>query len=211
MKFDTFTSKILPLDRNNVDTDAIMPKQYLKMIGKTGYGQVLFDDWRYLDPGTADSKHSERRLNPDFILNDTKYSEAKILASGENFGCGSSREHAVWGLVDYGFRAVLAVSYADIFFSNAINNGLLPVALTKEEITSILHNATEDENYTIEIDLLNNAIKDSNGIPYSFQLSQDYRKRLLHGLDEISLILKYKDKIRKYEEQRREKMPWLSE
>ena len=209
MKFKTITSGIIPLGRDNVDTDAIMPKQYLKMIGKTGYGKVLFDDWRYLDSGTADSDHSKRRPNTEFVLNNPKYATAKILVSGDNFGCGSSREHAVWGLVDYGIRVVIAGSFADIFYGNSINNGLLPLMLSQDHIAQLLQKTKELNDYQVTIDLSKQEIFDNQSWHHNFEINSESKKRLLEGIDEIDQIMMHRDDIEKYEEKRKAQAPWL--
>ena len=207
--FTQLTSQVLPLDRSNVDTDAIIPKQYLKSIRKSGFGPNLFDDWRYLDPGMPDQDNSQRRLNNDFILNDKAYSEAKILLGRDNFGCGSSREHAVWALTDYGFRAVISNSFADIFFSNCFKNGLLPVVLSDEEIDQLFTACAQDQNFSLFIDLEQQTVTASDGFKASFKIDPFRKHCMLNGLDEISLTLQHEKEIYAYEERAKQRAPWL--
>lgn len=207
--FTTLTSNLLPLDRPNVDTDAIIPKQYLKSIKKSGFGVNLFDDWRYLDPGEPDQDHSQRNVNNDFILNHPDYKEAKILLARDNFGCGSSREHAVWALLDYGFRAVISSSYADIFFSNCFKNGLLPIILPQELIDQLFESSLANPNYSLSIDL-NRQTVSAEGIEDSlFEIDEFKKHCMLNGLDEIGITLQYEDKIRAYETKLKDSSPWL--
>ena len=207
--FTTFTGIVLPLDRSNVDTDTIIPKQYLKSIHKSGFGVNLFDDWRYLDPGNPGDDHGRRRINPDFVLNQSRYYGAGILITRENFGCGSSREHAVWALMDYGIRAVLAPSYADIFFSNSLKNGLLPVVLPAETVNRLIHETLANVGYRLTIDLENEKVITPDGRQLSFALDAGYKERLLKGLDEISITLSSADEIRAYEKRQQVITPWL--
>lgn len=206
-KFETLTGKVLPLDRPNVDTDAIIPKQYLKSINRTGFEGFLFDDWRYLDAGDLDTPLSERRPNPEFILNDPDYAGCEILLARENFGCGSSREHAVWALDNYGFRVVIASSFADIFFNNCFKNGVLPIALDEEVVDGLFE--TVEAGYELTVDLAAQTITTPSGNKISFDIDQARKERLLEGLDDIGLTLKLADKIRAYEAKRSEQAPWL--
>ncbi len=207
--FKTFTGLVMPLDRPNVDTDAIIPKQYLKSIHRSGFGVNLFDDWRYLDPGNPDDDHSKRRPNPDFILNQSRYKNAEVLLARENFGCGSSREHAVWALMDYGFRTVIAPGYADIFFSNSFKNGFLPVVLTDREVDELFKQAFAHERYRLTVDLEKQIVSTVEGTQYSFKIDPGHKERLLKGLDEIGLTLTHADSIRAYEKARSKQAPWL--
>ncbi len=207
--FTQVTAKALPLDRPNVDTDAIIPKQYLKSIKRTGFGPFLFDDWRYLDPGTLDIAPASRRLTPDFVLNDPKHAGAEILLARDNFGCGSSREHAVWALDDQGFRAVIAPSYADIFFSNCFKNGFLPVALKEEEVQALFDVVTADAAAEITIDLPAQQVRLPDGRSFAFDINPHHKHNLVNGLDEIGLTLQSADAITAYEARRREQTPWL--
>jgi 3-isopropylmalate/(R)-2-methylmalate dehydratase small subunit len=198
-----------PLDRANVDTDAIIPKQYLKSIKRTGFGPNAFDDWRYLDPGEPDADNSARRRNPDFVLNQSPFDRATILLARENFGCGSSREHAVWALDDFGFRAVIAPSFADIFFNNSFKNGLLPVVLKEEEVDDLFRRVRAAPGLEIEVDLQAQEVRVPDGPVFAFQVDENRRHRLLEGLDDIALTLQHADLIRAYEERRRQEAPWL--
>ena len=207
--FTVVSSKIAPLDRPNVDTDAIIPKQYLKSIRRTGFGPFLFDDWRYLDPGTLEVDPATRRPNPEFVLNDTKHAGAQILIARDNFGCGSSREHAVWALDDYGFRAVIAPSYADIFFSNCFKNGVLPVTLKAEEVQAIFEVVSGDAAAQVVIDLPAQEVRLADGRVFKFQINPHHKHNLINGLDEIGLTLQQADSIKAYEAKRRAEAPWL--
>jgi 3-isopropylmalate/(R)-2-methylmalate dehydratase small subunit len=207
--FTVVTSKIAPLDRPNVDTDAIIPKQYLKSIRRTGFGPFLFDDWRYLDPGTLEVDPATRRPNPEFVLNDPKHAGAQILVARDNFGCGSSREHAVWALDDYGFRAVIAPSYADIFFSNCFKNGVLPVVLKPEEVEAIFQGVAGDADKQFTIDLPAQEVRLPCGKVFKFEINSHHKHNLVNGLDEIGLTLQQADSIKAYEAKRRVEAPWL--
>ncbi len=198
-----------PLDRANVDTDAIIPKQYLKSIKRTGFGPNAFDDWRYLDPGEPDTDNRVRRRNPDFVLNQPPFDQATILLARKNFGCGSSREHAVWALDDFGFRAVIAPSFADIFFNNSFKNGLLPVVLEEEEVDDLFQRVSAEPGLEIEVDLQSQKVRVPDGPEYRFEVDSDRRRRLLEGLDDIALTLQHADTIRAYEARRRREAPWL--
>ncbi|AHE98652.1 3-isopropylmalate dehydratase small subunit [Thioalkalivibrio paradoxus] len=198
-----------PLDRANVDTDAIIPKQYLKSIKRTGFGPNAFDDWRYLDPGEPDSDPAQRRPNPEFVLNRVPFDRASILLARENFGCGSSREHAVWALADFGFRAVIAPSFADIFFNNSFKNGLLPVVLREEEVDELFRRVQSEPGLQLEVDLQTQQVRVPDGPVFHFEIDENRRHRLLEGLDDIALTLQHADEIRAYEARRREEAPWL--
>ena len=206
--FHTHKGIVVPLDRGNVDTDAIIPKQYLKSIKRTGFGVNLFDDWRYLDPGEIGQDHSKRRLNPDFILNQPRYRDASILLARNNFGCGSSREHAVWALLEYGLRVVIAPKIADIFYINALNNGLLPVVLLEEQVDHLFERATACKEFTLTVSLEEQCVYDEDQ-KLKFNIDASYKHRLLNGLDDIELTLKWTDRIRDYERQRMERAPWI--
>ncbi len=203
------TGKVLPLDRANVDTDAIIPKQYLKSIRRTGFGPFLFDDWRYLDPGTLDVDPATRRINPDFVLNKPAHKGAAILVARENFGCGSSREHAVWAIDEYGFRCVIAPSFADIFFTNCFNNGLLPVVLKPEQVREIFDAVAADANAQITVDLPGQKVTLPGDRAFSFDIAQDRKHKLINGLDSIGETLQHADAIRAYETRRKVEAPWL--
>ncbi|AXQ29472.1 3-isopropylmalate dehydratase small subunit [Solimonas sp. K1W22B-7] len=207
--FTQVSSKVMPLDRPNVDTDAIIPKQYLKSIRRTGFGPFLFDDWRYLDPGTLEVDPATRRPNAEFVLNDPKHAGSQILIARDNFGCGSSREHAVWALDDYGFRAVIAPSYADIFFSNCFKNGVLPVVLKPEEVQAIFEIVAADSAAQLTVDLPAQEVRLSDGRVFKFQINPHHKHNLVNGLDEIGLTLQQGDAIKAYEAKRRAEAPWL--
>ena len=207
--FTQLTSKVIPLDRSNVDTDAIIPKQYLKSIRKSGFGPNLFDDWRYLDPGVPDQDNSQRRINPEFVLNKEIYTGAQILLGRDNFGCGSSREHAVWAMADYGLRAVIASSFADIFFSNCYKNGLLPIVLSRQEIDTLFDNCQKDAGFTVAIDLAGQTVSADKGFQARFAIDTFRKHCLLNGLDEIGITLQYADQIRAYEAKLKNQSPWL--
>ncbi|HHB12105.1 MAG TPA: 3-isopropylmalate dehydratase small subunit [Chromatiales bacterium] len=207
--FTRHTGLVVPLDRPNVDTDAIIPKQYLKSVRRTGFGPNLFDDWRYLDPGEPGMDHSRRRVNPDFVLNDPRYRGATILLARDNFGCGSSREHAVWALMDYGIRVVIAPSFADIFYSNSFKNGLLPVVLPADTVDRLFREVGARPGYALTVDLERQEVVTPDGERFAFQVDGFRRHRLLHGLDDIALTLQHADEIRAYERRRAEEAPWL--
>lgn len=205
-KFVAHSGKAIPLDRNNVDTDAIIPKQYLKSIKRTGFGPFLFDDWRYNTPGDLDIDVSTRELNADFVLNQTEFAGGSILLARENFGCGSSREHAVWALTDYGIRAVVAPSYADIFFNNSFKNGLLPVILPEAALDSLFELANQGVEITIDLPSQQVRAADQS---WGFEIDPFRKHCLLEGLDDIGLTLQKADKIKQYEAQRKSAAPWL--
>ncbi len=200
---------VAPLDRSNVDTDAIIPKQFLKSIKRTGFGPNLFDEWRYLDYGEPGKDCSDRPRNPDFVLNQERYQGAQILLTRENFGCGSSREHAPWALLDYGFRCVIAPSFADIFANNCSKNGILPVVLDAETIDRLFAEVAATPDYRLAVDLEAQQVVTPSGKVFSFVVDEFRKKCLLQGLDEISLTLQYADEIKAFEGQRREAEPWL--
>lgn len=200
---------VMPLDRANVDTDAIIPKQYLKSVKRTGFGPNLFDDWRYLESGEPGQDHAARPLNPDFVMNQPRYRDASVLLARENFGCGSSREHAVWALQQAGFRAVLAPSFADIFYNNCFKNGLLPIVLDGDELAAMFDQVAVTEGYSVEIDLHARRVYLPGGRSLEFNIDGFRRECLLKGLDETGLTLRHADEIRAYEARRREQAPWL--
>jgi 3-isopropylmalate/(R)-2-methylmalate dehydratase small subunit len=207
--FTTLTSSLLPLDRPNVDTDAIIPKQYLKSVKKSGFGINLFDDWRYLDPGEPDQDNSQRRIDADFILNNAQYKNAQILLARDNYGCGSSREHAVWAMLDYGFRAVISTSFADIFFSNCYKNGLLPVVLEKSVVDKLFTASLDNPDYSVSINLEKQQVVAENIGTCDFDIDAFKKHCMLNGLDEIGITLQYQDKIHAYEDQLKLSSPWL--
>ena len=208
--FRKHKGKVAPLDRDNIDTDAIIPKQYLKSIKRTGFGPNLFDDWRYLDQGGLDIDNSSRRLNPDFVLNQAQYQGASILLARENFGCGSSREHAVWALMDDGFRVVIAPSFADIFYNNSFKNGLLPLTLPEPVVDQLFREEAEAAHgYQLSVDLEAQTVTTPGGESFAFEIDAFRRRCLLEGLDDIALTLQQADAIRAYEASRREQAPWL--
>ena len=193
----------MPLDRANIDTDAIIPKQFLKSIKRSGFGPNLFDEWRYLDHGEVGMDTSKRPINPDFVLNDPQYKDAQILLTRMNFGCGSSREHAPWALEDFGFRAIIAPSFADIFYNNCFKNGILPIVLSSEIVDSLF--AYQGE---IVINLEEQSVKTEDNI-YNFEVDAERKRRLINGLDDIGLTLQYEDQIRSFEAEHFKKYPWL--
>ena len=208
-KFETLTGLVAPLDRANVDTDAIIPKQYLKSIKRTGFGPTLFDDWRYLDPGEPGMDHSQRRINPDFVLNLPRYQGAQILLARDNFGCGSSREHAPWALADFGFRAIIAPSYADIFYNNCFKNGLLPIVLERDAVDRLFTECAATPGYMLTVDLVAQTVTSQSGSIFKFEVEAFRRHCLLNGLDDIGLTLQHVAEIKVYEERRRKEAPWL--
>ena len=208
-KFETHTGVVAPLDRKNVDTDLIIPKQFLKSIKRSGFGKNLFDEIRYLDEGQPDQDCSGRPLNPDFVLNKPEFADSSILLARTNFGCGSSREHAPWALDDYGFRAVIAPSYADIFFNNCFKNGLLPIILTEDEVDELFKAVAAEPGMSLTVDLVNQTVVSPAGKEYSFEVDAFRKHCLLNGLDDIGLTLEHADDIRAYEAKRRDQAPWL--
>ena len=207
--FTQLTALVAPLDRVNVDTDAIIPKQFLKSIKRSGFGPNAFDEWRYLDHGEPGMDNSKRPLNPDFSLNQPRYQGAQILLTRKNFGCGSSREHAPWALDDYGFRAVIAPSFADIFFNNCYKNGLLPIVLTEEQVDQLFKEVEATEGYQLSIDLAEQTLTTPSGETFTFDITEHRKHCLLNGLDEIGLTLQYADDMKAVEAQRRQSQPWL--
>lgn len=208
-KFKTLTALAVPLDRPNVDTDAIIPKQFLKSIRRSGFGPNLFDAWRYLDQGEPGTDNSTRPLNPDFVLNQQRYRGAQILLGRENFGCGSSREHAVWALLDYGIRAVIAPSFADIFFGNCFKNGVLPIVLDAEKIDQLFGEIEGEPGYQLTVNLEAQQIMTPGGELIPFEIDVFRKRCLLEGLDDIGLTLEHAGEIRAYEARRRDEAPWL--
>ncbi len=208
-KFTTLDGLVMPLDRPNVDTDAIIPKQYLKSVKRSGFGPNLFDDWRYLDPGEPGEDHSKRRPDPDFVMNQPRYRGASILLGRENFGCGSSREHAVWALEDAGFRVVMAPSFADIFFNNCFKNGVLPIVLDAAVLDRLFEAVEAREGYRLTVNLEAQTITTPDGEVIGFEVDEFRKYCLLNGLDDIGLTLQHADDIRAYEQCRRAEAPWL--
>ena len=209
-KFTVHQGLVAPMDRENVDTDAIIPKQFLKSIKKTGFGPNLFDEWRYLDqPGEPGVPESARKPNPDFVLNQPRYKGASILIARKNFGCGSSREHAPWALQQYGFRAILAPSFADIFFNNCFKNGLLPIKLDAAEVDALFAQCLGASGYRLNVDLETQTITRPDGKVIPFSVDPFRRECLLNGWDDIGLTLRHADRIREFEARRRIEQPWL--
>ena len=206
-KFTEIKSIAAFIDRKNIDTDAIIPKQYLKAVTREGFGENLFDDWRYLEPGNLGDDHSQRKKNPNFFLYDEKNRNAKILVVGDNFGCGSSREHAVWALMDYGFEVVISTSFADIFYNNCFKNGLLPILVNKEDIQNITSSIDKNNNECI-VNLKNQSII-CDDFKVIFEIDDRRKEVLLEGIDDISETLKLSDKIKEYENKKSLKTPWL--
>jgi 3-isopropylmalate/(R)-2-methylmalate dehydratase small subunit len=207
--FENFTGVVAPLDRANVDTDAIIPKQFLKSIKRTGFGPYLFDELRYLDPGEPGMDCRSRPLNPDFVLNDPRYQGAQILLARENFGCGSSREHAPWALAEFGFRVILAPSFADIFHNNCFKNGLLPIVLAPETVEGLFARSRGPQALRIDVDLPGQLLTLDDGTRIPFEIDAGNKARLLEGLDDIGLTLQHADAIRAYEARRQIEAPWL--
>ena len=208
-KFENFTGLVAAFDRSNIDTDAIIPKQYLKSIKRSGFGINLFDDWRYLEPGEPGQDHSQRRLNPDFILNRKPFSAAQILLARENFACGSSREHAVWALMDFGFKVIIAPSFADIFYNNAFKNGLLPIALSAKEVDQLFADLQEQPDYRLSVDLERQVVSTAGGVEITFEIDEFRKYCLSNGFDDIGLTMQKSERIKSFEQQYYEKLPWL--
>ena len=209
-KFTVHQGLVVPLDRENVDTDAIIPKQFLKSIKRTGFGQNLFDEWRYLDHGEPGQDCTNRPINPDFVLNQSRYKGASILLARQNFGCGSSREHAPWALEQYGFRAVIAPSFADIFFNNCYKNGLLPIVLSAQQVDHLFNETAAFNGYQLTIDLEKQQVIAPDGRTYDFEIAAFRKYCMVNGLDDIGLTLRHADKIKTYESERVLRMPWLT-
>ena len=208
--FTVHTGLVAPMDRENVDTDAIIPKQFLKSIKKSGFGPNLFDAWRYLDPGEPGQDPTSRRPNPDFVLNQSRYEGASILLARKNFGCGSSREHAPWALQQYGFRALIAPSYADIFYNNCFKNGLLPIVLSERLVASLFDEAAAFIGYRLTVDLERQVVRKPDGSELAFEVEAFRKFCLLGGYDDIALSLRHADKIKAFEAERLLKQPWLA-
>ncbi|KMQ80849.1 3-isopropylmalate dehydratase small subunit [Candidatus Burkholderia pumila] len=209
-KFIVHQGLVAPFDRENVDTDAIIPKQFLKSIKRTGFGPNAFDEWRYLDVGQPGQDNSKRPLNPDFVLNQPRYQGTSILLTRKNFGCGSSREHAPWALDQYGFRAIIAPSFADIFYNNCFKNGLLPVVLTEQEVDKLINEINAFPGFTLTIDLEAQVVRTGDGTEYKFDVPGFRKYCLLNGFDDIGLTLRHADKIKAFEAERLAKQPWLN-
>ena len=210
-KFNLHKGLVAPMDRENVDTDAIIPKQLLKSILKTGFGPNLFDEWRYLDVGQPGMDNSKRPLNPDFVLNQPRYQGASVLLARKNFGCGSSREHAPWALDQYGFRAIIAPSFADIFYNNCFKNGLLPIVLTEQEVDRLFNEVKAFPGYRLVVDLPAQTVSTANGdAVYRFEIDAFRKHCLINGLDDIGLTLQHADTIRSFEERHIARFPWLA-
>ena len=208
-KFTVHQGVVVPLDRENVDTDAIIPKQFLKSIKRTGFGQNLFDEWRYLDQGEPGQDCSNRPINPEFVLNQSRYKGGSILLARQNFGCGSSREHAPWALEQYGFRAVIAPSFADIFFNKCYKNGLLPIVLSAQQVDHLFNETFAFNGYQLTIDLEKQQVIAPDGRAYDFEIAPFRKYCMINGLDDIGLTLRHADKIKAYEAERILRMPWL--
>ena len=202
---------VAPMDRENVDTDAIIPKQFLKSIKKSGFGVNLFDEWRYLDAGFPGQDPASRRPNPDFVLNQPRYQGASVLIARKNFGCGSSREHAPWALDQYGFRAVIAPSFADIFFNNCFKNGLLPIVLPDSQVARLFDEVAAFVGYQLTVDLERQVVIQADGTELPFEVQAFRKYCLVNGFDDIGLTLRHADKIKAFEAERLAKMPWLGQ
>jgi 3-isopropylmalate/(R)-2-methylmalate dehydratase small subunit len=207
--FTVLDGLVAPLDRANVDTDAIIPKQFLKSIKRAGFGPNLFDEWRYLDHGEPGKSNHDRPLNAEFVLNQPRYQGASVLLARENFGCGSSREHAPWALEDYGFRAIIAPSFADIFYNNCFKNGILPIVLDAQIVDRLFRECNTNEGYALTVDLDKQTVTMPTGETIPFEVDAGRKHRLLNGLDDIGLTLLQADKIKAYEERRKQDAPWL--
>jgi 3-isopropylmalate/(R)-2-methylmalate dehydratase small subunit len=207
--FTTVTGLVAPMNRSNVDTDMIIPKQFLKSIKRSGFGPNLFDQLRYLDEGQPGMDSSQRPLNPEFVLNKSRYAGAEVLLTRKNFGCGSSREHAPWALDDYGFRAIIAPSFADIFYNNCCKNGLLPIVLSEDTVEALFQAVADSEGYRLTIDLENQQVITPEGKNYDFEVNSFRKHCLINGLDDIGLTLQDADAIRRYETRREQQTPWV--
>jgi len=208
-KFNVHTGLVAPIDRANVDTDLIIPKQFLKSINRSGFGPNAFDELRYLDVGEPGKDNSTRPINPDFSLNQARYQGANVLLTRENFGCGSSREHAPWALEEFGFRAIIAPSFADIFYNNCFKNGMLPIVLDEQDVESLFQQMYANEGFELTIDLPQQKVLNPNGESWSFELDEFRKYCLVNGFDDIGLTLKEEDRIRTYESERMKTAPWL--
>ncbi len=208
-KFTELNGLVVPLDRANVDTDMIIPKQFLKSIKRTGFGKNLFDELRYLDEGKPDQSCDGRPLNQEFVLNQPRYQGGSILLARQNFGCGSSREHAPWALDDYGFRCVIAPSFADIFFNNCFKNGILPIVLPEAQVDQLFDEVEATEGYRLNVDLASQRVTLPSGLEFEFEIDEFRKHCLLNGLDEIGVTLESAEDIRAYEARRRQEAPWL--
>ena len=208
-KFITMAGLVAPIDRPNVDTDAIIPKQFLKSIKRSGFGPNLFDEWRYLDRGEPGMDNSKRPLNPEFVLNQPRYQGAQVLLGRDNFGCGSSREHAPWALEDFGFRAIIAPSFGDIFYNNCFKNGLLPIMLDAAIVDRLFKESATTVGYRLKIDLANQQVVTPSGEIFGFEVDPFRKHCLLNGLDDIGLTMQHVDDIKAYETTRRVSAPWL--
>jgi 3-isopropylmalate/(R)-2-methylmalate dehydratase small subunit len=208
-KFTNFSGLVAGIDRPNIDTDAIIPKQYLKSIKRSGFGVNLFDDWRYLDPGQPGKSNADRRVNPDFILNKSPFKHAQILLARENFACGSSREHAVWALMDFGFKVVIAPSFADIFYNNSFKNGFLPIALNASLVDQLFTELEQHQDYQLSVNLEDQLVSNAAGFEMSFEIDEFRKYCLLNGLDDIGLTMQHAEQIKQFEQQYYEKAPWL--
>ena len=207
--FTQLNGLVVPLDRSNVDTDAIIPKQFLKSIKRSGFGPNAFDEWRYLDHGEPGMDNCKRKINPDFVLNQARYQGGSVLLARENFGCGSSREHAPWALEDYGFRAIIAPSFADIFFNNCFKNGMLPIVLSADDVDALFKETESAEGYKLNIDLSTQTITTPSGKIYTFEVDTFRKHCLLNGLDDIGLTMQHQDAIKAFETKHRAAQPWL--
>ena len=208
-KFVREEGLVVPLDRANIDTDAIIPKQFLKSIKRTGFGPNLFDEWRYLDRGEPDMDNSKRPLNPDFILNKPRSRGATVLVARENFGCGSSREHAPWALLQYGFQTVIAPSFADIFYNNSLKNGLLLIKLDSKVVDQLIREAEGKEGYRLAVDLEDQSVTTPSGEVFKFDIDPFRKHCIMNGLDDIGLTLEHADEIKAFEQKHRREQPWL--
>jgi 3-isopropylmalate/(R)-2-methylmalate dehydratase small subunit len=207
--FTQLNGLVAPLDRANVDTDAIIPKQFLKSIKRSGFGPNAFDEWRYLDRGEPGMDNSQRPLNKEFVLNQPRYQGASILLTRENFGCGSSREHAPWALEDYGFKVIIASSFADIFFNNCFKNGMLPIVLSADIVDTLFKQVVANEGYALNVDLAAQTVTSPTGEVYPFEVDAFRKHCLLNGLDDIGLTMQQQDKIKAFEAKHRQVQPWL--
>jgi len=207
--FKQINGLVCPLDRANVDTDAIIPKQFLKSIKRSGFGPYLFDEWRYTNYGEPDMDCSTRPLNPDFVLNQPRYQNAQVLIARDNFGCGSSREHAPWAIEDYGFQVIIAPSFADIFFSNCYKNGILPIVAAADTVDKLFQECAASEGYRLNVDLEKQTVTTPSGFSFGFDITPHRKHCLMNGLDEIGLTLQHADEIRAFETKHKAAQPWL--